>query len=74
MKSAIAAGHKALISEDSANPSVDAVIAAVSAMEDNVAFNAGFGSYLNEDGNVQMDAIVMEGKEMKAGAVGAIGN
>ncbi|KAJ9585770.1 hypothetical protein L9F63_002407 [Diploptera punctata] len=53
---------------------IDAVQAAVQVMEDDEAFNAGYGSVLNEDGEVEMDAIIMEGTEMKAGAVGALKN
>ncbi|XP_069691699.1 isoaspartyl peptidase/L-asparaginase-like isoform X7 [Periplaneta americana] len=53
---------------------IDAVQAAVQVMEDDEAFNAGYGSVLNEDGEVEMDAIVMEGRDLKTGAVGAIKN
>ena len=49
------------------------MVAAVAEMEDHFAFNAGFGSVLNEDGDVEMDAIVMDGKALRVGAVGAIG-
>ncbi|XP_046994080.1 isoaspartyl peptidase/L-asparaginase isoform X1 [Schistocerca americana] len=53
---------------------LDAVQAAVEVMEDDEAFNAGHGSVLNADGEVEMDAIVMEGTGLNAGAVGAIKN
>ncbi len=51
---------------------VDAVEAAVRAMEDDPVFNAGLGSELNAEGEVQMDAAIMEGAELDAGAVGFI--
>lgn len=49
-----------------------AAIAAVCSMEDDGAFNTGFGSMLNEDGEVEMDAGVVEGSTLRYGAVGAI--
>jgi len=51
---------------------LDAVIAAVVSLEDDPHFNAGIGSCLTEDGRVEMDASVMEGWRLAAGAVGAI--
>lgn len=38
---------------------LDAVVATVVALEDHVLFNAGYGSLLNSEGNVEMDASVM---------------
>jgi beta-aspartyl-peptidase (threonine type) len=51
---------------------VDAVEAAVAALEDNPLFNAGIGSTLNSAGEVEMDACVMEGDTGRVGAVGAV--
>lgn len=53
---------------------LDAVITAVSILEDDPAFNAGRGSALNEKGEVEMDASVMEGRDLKAGSVAAVRN
>jgi len=51
---------------------LDAVLAAVVVLEDDAAFNAGLGSVLTEDGQVETDASVMEGTTLGAGAVGAV--
>ncbi len=51
---------------------LDAVEAAIVAMEDNPALNAGFGSVLNQAGQVSMDASFMDGKTLDAGAVAGI--
>lgn len=51
---------------------LDAVTAAVTALEDNRTFNAGTGSVLNRDGEVEMDAAVMTGHDLAFGAVAAI--
>jgi len=51
---------------------IDAVEAAIVALEEDPTFDAGIGSHLNRDGRVQLDAIVMEGSTLKAGAVAAV--
>ena len=51
---------------------MDAVEAAVVILEDDPVFNAGTGAGLNRDGNVQLDAILMDGITLKAGAVAAV--
>lgn len=51
---------------------LDAVEAAIRLLEDDPTFNAGYGSDLNKDGEVQMDAGLMDGATLKAGAVGFI--
>jgi beta-aspartyl-peptidase (threonine type) len=48
---------------------LDAVVAAVVALEDDPHFNAGVGSVLTVEGTVEMDASVMEGSTLAAGAV-----
>jgi L-asparaginase / beta-aspartyl-peptidase len=51
---------------------LDAVVQANVELENDPAFNAGFGSCLNTDGAVEMDASLMEGSTFRAGAVGAV--
>ena len=51
---------------------LDAVEAAVVVLEDNPLFNAGTGSTLNQLGRVEMDAGIMDGASLRAGAVAAI--
>ncbi|MCS6927224.1 MAG: isoaspartyl peptidase/L-asparaginase family protein [Candidatus Binatia bacterium] len=51
---------------------LDAVVGATVAMENDPEFNAGVGSCLNQDGEVEMDASLMEGTTYRAGAVGAV--
>src|SRR5262245_37516795 len=51
---------------------LDAVVAAVVVLEDDPHFNAGRGSLLTEEGVVEMDASLMDGAELRAGAVAAV--
>lgn len=51
---------------------LDAVVAAVNSMEDNPIFDAGIGSVLTEDGTIEMDALIMDGKSLEAGAVAGL--
>src|SRR3972149_11942102 len=51
---------------------LDAAEAAVVALEDNPLFNAGTGSTLNSLGQVEMDAAIMEGETLRAGAVAVV--
>lgn len=53
---------------------LDAVEEAVAFLEDHPLFNAGRGSVLNAAGDVEMDASIMEGRALHAGAVGALRN
>lgn len=51
---------------------VDAVVLAIKIMEDSGMFNAGIGSVLNLRGEVEMDAGLMDGRDLSVGAVAAI--
>jgi beta-aspartyl-peptidase (threonine type) len=54
--------------------SVEAVRAAVVSLEDNILFNAGKGSVFGRDGSQEMDAAIMDGSNLMAGAVSAVRN
>ena len=49
----------------------DAVEAAIRQFEDDQTFNAARGGFLNADGEVQMDAAIMEGGDLRYGALAA---
>ena len=51
---------------------LDAVEAAVRALEDHPRFNAGRGSVLTSTGTVEMDASIMDGDRLACGAVAAV--
>lgn len=51
---------------------LDAVEAAVASMEDDPVFDAGKGSVLNQSGQVEMDAIIIDGASLRSGAVAAL--
>jgi L-asparaginase / beta-aspartyl-peptidase len=53
-------------------PAMEAVVAAVTALEDDPTFDAGRGSFLTGDGRVQLDALLMDGGRMKAGGVACV--
>ncbi|HEV7330519.1 MAG TPA: isoaspartyl peptidase/L-asparaginase [Flavisolibacter sp.] len=71
IEQALNVGYKVLEDGGSA---LDAVEAAVNAMEDNPLFNAGRGSALNEKAEVEMDASIMSGIDLKCGAVSIVKN
>ena len=56
------------------NSALEAVEIAVKCMEDNPTFDAGTGSVLNAEGEVEMDAAIMDGRTLNAGAVAAVRN
>jgi len=51
---------------------LDAVESAVVALEDDPCFNAGTGACLNSEGLIELDAALMEGRDLRAGAVCAL--
>jgi beta-aspartyl-peptidase (threonine type) len=51
---------------------IEVVVATLKILEDDPAFDAGTGSFLNEDGKVELDAAVMEGRSLRAGAVASM--
>jgi len=53
-------------------PAIEAVEVAVRTMEDNPTFDAGYGSFLNAAAEVEMDAIIMDGRDLNVGAVAAV--
>jgi beta-aspartyl-peptidase (threonine type) len=53
-------------------PALDAAQAAVAALEDDALFNAGRGSALTSEGDVEMDAALMDGATRAAGAVACV--
>ena len=53
---------------------LDAVKAAVVSLENNILFNAGKGSVFAKDGQQEMDASIMDGKNLMAGVVSAVKN
>ncbi len=69
VNNALAAGWRVLERGGSA---LDAVEEAVVIMEDDETFDAGRGSFLNRDGKVQLDALIMDGGTLRAGGVGCV--
>jgi len=68
---ALRRGHAVLAEGGSA---LDAVEAAVRVLEDSPHFNAGRGSVFNADGQHEMDASLMNGSDLRAGAVAGVQN
>src|SRR6201997_4743819 len=66
---ALAAGWRVLAGGGDA---LDAVEESVVVMEDDETFDAGRGSFLNRDGKVQLDALIMDGATLRAGGVGCV--
>jgi L-asparaginase / beta-aspartyl-peptidase len=66
---ALAAGYGLL---EQGATAVDAVEAAVAVMEDDDTFDAGRGSFLTQDGRVQMDALLMNGENLRTGGVACV--
>jgi beta-aspartyl-peptidase (threonine type) len=71
LQEALDEGYKIL---SNGGQSVDAVVAAIAVLEDNPLFNAGRGSVFTKKGLHEMDAAIMDGKDLSAGAVAGVRN
>ncbi|WJV50316.1 isoaspartyl peptidase/L-asparaginase family protein [Streptomyces flavofungini] len=69
LRSALRAGQKVL---DKSGSSADAVQAAVVELEDDPLFNAGKGAVFTADAGHELDASIMRGSDLKAGAVAGV--
>ncbi|HEU5099062.1 MAG TPA: isoaspartyl peptidase/L-asparaginase [Roseiflexaceae bacterium] len=68
-RAALDAGWRVL---EAGGAALDAVEAAVHVLEDAPIFDAGIGSVLNRDGDVELDAAIMDGPTLRSGAVAAV--
>lgn len=66
---ALRKGHEQLAA---GKPALDAVTAAITVLEDDPHFNAGKGAVFTHDGNNELDASLMDGATLKAGAVAGV--
>src|SRR6476620_4053015 len=71
LRDALHAGFAVL---EKGGSSIDAVRAAIVMLEDNILFNAGCGSVFTKKGLHEMDAAIMDGRDLKAGAVTGVRN
>jgi beta-aspartyl-peptidase (threonine type) len=69
LEEALRAGHTVLSDGGS---SLDAVQTAIIVLEDSPLFNAGRGAVLTAEGKVEMDASIMDGQKLAAGAVASV--
>jgi len=69
LEAALGAGYSIL---ERGGSSLDAVMAAVRTLEDDPLFNAGHGAALTHAGTAELDAAVMDGRQLRAGAVAAV--
>ena len=69
LRAALAAGYAVL---ESGGTSLDAVTIAVRILEDEPLFNAGRGAVLNAEGLCELDASIMDGRTLAAGAVAGV--
>ena len=69
IRNALDAGWDVLTRGGSAT---DAVVAAITVMEDDDTFDAGRGSFLTRDGRVQCDALLMQGHDLRSGGVACV--
>lgn len=71
LEEALAAGYAVL---EQGGTAVNAIKAAVVVLEDNLLFNAGRGSVFTKKGVQEMDAAIMDGRNLDAGSVAGIRN
>ncbi len=69
LERAVRAGHEVLLN---GGPAIDAVTASITLLEDAPEFNAGRGAVLTSEGRVEMDASIMTGHDLEAGAVAGV--
>jgi beta-aspartyl-peptidase (threonine type) len=69
LKEALDAGYAVL---DRGGSATDAVLVSIQIMEESAMFDAGRGSYLNAEGVCELDAAVMDGRTLGAGAVAGL--
>ncbi len=69
LESALGEGQKVL---DKGGSALDAVENTVIALENNPVFDAGTGGYMNQDGIVQLDALIIDGSKHDFGAVAGV--
>ena len=69
LEEAVLAGYKALQNGQS---SMDAVVMAIKLLEDDALFNAGKGAVFTNEGKNELDASIMDGKTLMAGAVAGL--
>ncbi|MCC5945891.1 MAG: isoaspartyl peptidase/L-asparaginase [Bernardetiaceae bacterium] len=69
LEEALDAGYSVL---EAGGSSLDAVVTAIYILEQSPLFNAGIGSVLNADGKCELDASIMNGNNLAAGAVAGV--
>lgn len=69
LERALRAGHAEL---SAGKPALDAVVAAITVLEDDPNFNAGRGAVFTHDGRNELDASIMDGATLEAGAVAGV--
>ncbi|MBU2047502.1 isoaspartyl peptidase/L-asparaginase family protein [Stenotrophomonas rhizophila] len=69
LQQALLKGHAALAA---GKPALEAVTAAITVLEDDPTFNAGKGAVFTHDGRNELDASLMDGATLKAGAVAGV--
>lgn len=71
LRSSVSSGFETL---KKGNSAIDSVEVSIAIMEDSGAFNAGTGACLTVDKQTEMDASIMDGRDISAGCVGMVEN